>query len=326
MNLQLPPWVLGLKRPFQIGFAAACTTALLSLFLPNYYKSEARVLPVEAKSMGGGLGNLAAAAAAFGVSVPGGDGSDANFVDILNSRTLREQLLQTTFIFHARAWRFGKSRERRETLQAFLAEKNGDRALKRLNEVVGVSRDLKSKVITVSAETTSPELSQQVAQRSLQLLEAFVQQKGRTRGGAKALFAEARLEEARKERAEAEDQFRAFLNGNRNYLSSPDPAVRLRGMRLESEYKLREQLVASLAMSREQALMEEKNDIPILNVLDPANVPLEKSKPARSVMVMLVCCLATAGSWAWLNRDWIRERLLDSSEGEAGAKKQGVNA
>ncbi|HOD33021.1 MAG TPA: Wzz/FepE/Etk N-terminal domain-containing protein, partial [Holophaga sp.] len=91
----LPAWVSGLKRPFQIGFAAAVLTAVFTLFMPNYYKSEARVLPIEAKGMGGGLGNLAAAAAAFGVSVPGGDGSDANFIDILNSRTLREKLLET---------------------------------------------------------------------------------------------------------------------------------------------------------------------------------------------------------------------------------------
>ncbi len=311
MNLQLPPWVPGLKRPLQIGFAAACATALLSLFLPNYYKSEARVLPVEAKNnMGGGLGNLAAAAAAFGVSVPGGDGSDANFVDILNSRTLREQLLQTTFTFHARAWRFGKLRERREILQVFLKERNGDRALKRLAKVLVVSRDLKSKVITVGAETRSPELSQQVAQRALQLLEAFVQQKGRTRGGAKALFAEARLEEARKERAEAEDALRAFLNGNRNYLSSPDPAVRLKGMRLESEYKLREQLVASLAMSREQALMEEKNDIPILNVLDPGNLPIEKSRPSRLFNTLVSFALAVVATLLYRARmgisNWIQ--------------------
>ena len=50
-----PAWVSGLKRPLQIGLAAAVVTAAITLFLPNHYKSEARVLPIEAKGMGGGV-------------------------------------------------------------------------------------------------------------------------------------------------------------------------------------------------------------------------------------------------------------------------------
>jgi len=306
-----PAWVSGLKRPLQIGLAAAVVTAAITLFLPNHYKSQARVLPIEAKGMGGGLGNLAAAAAAFGVSVPGGDGSDANFIDILNSRTLREKLLETEFTFKERAWRFGAEQPRKETLEAYLEQSNRDRSLKALGTVLSATRDLKSKVITLGAETKSPELSQQIVRRTLELLEAFVQEKGRTRGGAKAAFAEGRLEDARKEMAQVEDDFRRFLDGNRNYLMSADPSVRLRGMRLEAELKLRQQLVTTLALSREQALMEEKNDVPILNVLDPGNLPIDKSRPARSVMVLLVFMLTTAGVAAWLHRDWIKAQLLE---------------
>src|SRR5664279_5345795 len=96
--------IASLKKPLQWALAAGLLTTLVTLFMPNYYKSEARLLPVEAKGIGGNLGGLASAAAAFGVSVPGGDSSDANFVDILNSRSLREQLLKTEFQYHARPW------------------------------------------------------------------------------------------------------------------------------------------------------------------------------------------------------------------------------
>lgn len=317
----LPAWVLGLKRPLQIGFAAAVVTAVITLFLPNHYKSEARVLPIEAKGMGGGLGNLAAAAAAFGVSVPGGDGSDANFVDILNSRSLREKLLETEFTFKERAWRFGDEQPQKETLLRYLMAANHDRGVGALRGILLVSRDLKSRVITLTAETKSPELSQQVVRRALELLEVFIQEKGRTRGGAKAAFAERRLEEARMDMAQVESDFRRFLDGNRNYLLSADPSVRLRGMRLEAELKLRQQLVTTLALSREQALMEEKNDIPILNVLDPGNLPIDKSKPVRSRLVFLAFFLVSAGAWAWFNREWVRERLPESSDDRATGQK-----
>lgn len=309
--MTIPVWVEGLKRPLQIGFLAAVVTAVVSLFMPNYYKSEARVLPVEPGGVMGNMGGLAAAAAAFGVNMPGGEGSDANFVDILNSRTLREKLLETEFTFKERAWRFGSEQPRKVTLETYLDQPNRDRSLKALAKVLSASRDLKSKVINLGAETKSPELAQKVVRRALELLEGFVQEKGRTRGGAKAAFAEGRLGDARKEMAQVEDEFRRFLDGNRNYLMSADPSVRLQGLRLEAELKLRQQLVTTLALNREQALMEEKNDIPILNVLDPGNLPIDKSRPVRSVMVLLVFTMTTAAVAAWMHRNWIKARLME---------------
>lgn len=310
-----------LKKPIIWAFAAGLLTALVTLFLPNYYRSEARLLPVESKGIGGNLGGLASAAAAFGVSVPGGDSTDANFVDVLNSRSLKEQLLRTEFQYHTRSWRFGAERLETGTLYAYVDEKNMDRAVKEVGSVVSASRDLKSKVITLSAETKSPELSQLIVQRAGKLLETFLQEKGRTRGGAKAAFAEARLAEARREMDEAEDTLRRFLEGNRNVQTSGDPSVRLKGSRLETELRLRQQLVSAIAMNREQALLEEKNDIPILNMLDPGNLPIDKSKPSRSVMVLLAMLLVGAGGWVWLNRGWVRERLL-ADDDEAGPATQ----
>jgi hypothetical protein len=113
---------------------------------------------------------------------------------------------------------------------------------------------------------------------------------------------------------EAEDVLRRVLESNRNFQTSSDPSVRLKGSRLETELRLRQQLVTSIAMNREQALLEEKNDIPILNVLDPANLPIDKSKPARSIIVILVTLLVSLGTWAWQNRGWIKERLLADDE------------
>lgn len=303
-----------LKKPLQWAFAAGVLTAGITLFMPNYYRSEARLLPVESKGLSGNLGGLASAAAAFGVSVPGGEGNDANFVDVLNSRWLKEQLLQTEFQYHARSWRFGAERAEKGTLYDYVDAKNMDRAVQELGKVLSASRDLKTKVIAISAETRSPELSQLVVQRAGKLLEVFLQEKGRTRGGAKAAYAEARLAEARREMDEAEDTLRRFLEGNRNFQTSGDPAVRLKGTRLEAELRLRQQLVTTLAMNREQALLEEKNDIPILNVLDAGNLPIEKSKPSRSVIVLLVVSLLGAGSWLWLNRAWVQARLLADDE------------
>lgn len=303
-------WKKHARRPFQVAAVAGVLTAIYTLSMPNYYKSEARILPVDGKGMGN-MGGLAAAAAAFGVGVPGGDGGDANYVDILKSRTMAEAILNKEFEFEVRTWRFGKPKKRKETLYAYLKAENTDRAVRAFSAILSASKDLKSKVLTVSAETKSPELSQQIVRLASTELEKFVQERGRTKGSEKAAFAEARLKEARVKMTEAEDDFRRFLEVNRNYQSSAEPAIRLKGARLEGEFKLKQMLVTTLSQNLEQSLMEEKNDMPILNKLDEGNLPIDKSKPARSIIVLLVSFLFASGTWAWLNREWIKEKLLE---------------
>ena len=305
--LNLLPLIM---RPVVLAVLAGVVSSAVSLTMPNYYRSEARLLPVETKATGGTFGGLANAAAAFGVGVPGGDGNDANFVDVLNSRWMREQLVNTEFQFHTRSWRFGEEKAVRKSLYVYLDAKNMDHALQGMGGLLSASRDLKSKIISISAETTSPELSQAVVQKAVKLLELFNREKGRTRGGAKAAFAEARLCDARQELDEAEDAFRRFIEAKRNYLTSGDPDVHRKGARLETELRLRQQLVASIAMNREQALLDEKNDIPILNVLDPGSLPINKSRPERSKIILVTTMLTGVVSWLWLHREWVKAKLL----------------
>lgn len=303
-----PAILPSLRIPLVLGLCVGILTAGISLFIPNQYKSEARILPADSRGASG-LAGVAAAAAAVGVTIPGQDSADAAYVDILNSRWLREKVLHTRFHFRVQSWRFGAEELRDQTLFEYLKKKNMDRAIKALKEDITISRDLKTKLLTISVETPSPELSQQVARRIVGLLDEFVVGKSQTRGGAKASFAEKRLLEARGEMAEAEEQFRRFLDGNRNYLQSAEPAVRLKGIRLENELKLRTQLVTTLAVGREQALLEEKNDMPILNVLDSGNLPIEKSAPSRASLVLAAMAVAIFGSIGWQHREGLRAFL-----------------
>ena len=302
-----------LMRPCIWSVAAGTLAGVITIFMPNHYRSEVRLLPVESKG-NNTLGGLASTAAAFGLTVPNIDGSDANFVDVVNSRWLRTQLLETEFHFHTRSWRFGAEKPQKKRLLDYLDSKNMDEGIRKIGSVLSVSRDLKSKVISITTETTSPELSYHVVQQAASLLETFNREKTQTRGGAKAAYAGARLVEGRKGMDDAEAAFCRFLEANRNYQASGDPAVRLRGTRLEAELRLRQQLVTSMTMNREQALLEEKNDIPILNVLDPGHLPIEKSKPARVMIVLQVMILVGASSWLWLNRVWVRERVYTEED------------
>ena len=306
-----------LKRPLVFGFAGAALAAVFSLMLPNSYASVVRILPVESK-MPMGLGGLASAAAAVGVNIPSNDGGDANYADILNSRWIRESLLTTRFDYTIKSWRFGPETTHSETLLDYLKAKDLDQGISRVPGILLVSRDVRSKLLTIRVETRSPQLSCLVARKTSALLETFVQGKGRTRGSYRAAFAEARLKDARGSMNYAEGELLAFLEKNRNFMTSLDPGVRLRGMRLENELKLQQQLVMTLALNHEQALMEEKNDVPILNILDEGSVPTQKSWPPRAMMVIMAFALGAVAAWSYENRKWIIGQI--SGTGENGVE------
>lgn len=294
-------------RTVRVGLAVCAITIVGSLMVPNRYKSESKILPTDARGAGG-IG--AAAAAAAGISLPGTDGPDAIYIDILNSRSLRKELLSTQFTYSFQSWYFGHRQFKTKSLYEYLNKKNSDRALNSLKGFIVVTRESKTKILTISVETVSPELSQQIIQRMTGLLNEFVVTKAQTRGHIRATFSERRLVEARKELAQAEEELRSFLDGNRNFLLSPDPSVRLKGMRLDNELKLRTQVLSTLAIGREQALLEEKNDMAILNLLDEANLPIEKSGPSRGVWVVVSTVLAILGAFGWERREWLLSKFM----------------
>ncbi len=290
----------GATRALKVGLVFAIVAVAIWYVMPREFRSEARILPADARG-GGGLGQFAGAAAAVGISIPGQESPDAAFVDILTSRWLRSALLSHSYQFRA-GWNPWKREIVRRSLLQHLGARNEDAGLSRLRNHMEVNRDFRTKLITISVTTDSPELSQGVAQEAVRLLEVFVMERTQSRGGNKARFVEQRLADARAAMQHAEKEFEAFLSVNRNYQISTDPAVRLGGARLETELKLRQQLVTSLSLSKEQSLLEEKNDMPILNVLDAANLPIESSSAGKKIYAFAGFLLGSMGYFAYICR------------------------
>lgn len=259
--------------------------SLCSLFIPNQYTSTARVLPRDPKNSSG-LNSLAAAAAAFGIGAGVGEDMSASYVDILKSRWVSERLLTLTCDYSLRFWYFGKSKTKRGTLQEYLGAADLDRGDQRIKDVLEIQRDTKSGLITIMATTSSPELSQAVARETVRLLEEFIFSHSQSQASAKADFARGRHRELLEDIAIAEEYFRRFLIINRNYQQSNDPTIRLEGARLEADLNLKRQVATNLALAREQAVLDQKDNTPVLVVLDQGHLPIEKSRPSRALMVV----------------------------------------
>jgi hypothetical protein len=300
-----------LGRPLRHACLAGLAAAGVAVLLPNAYRSEARILS--------DAGHAAGSPQRTGVWAPTAppetptsreDGPTVIYADILRSRRMAEQLLLREYAYGRRPWRFARRRAVRGTLLGYLGATNVDRGIGRLRSILGVQRDPKSGLLTISAETTSPELSMQVVRQAAENLKDFLVEISQAAGQNKARFTQGRLEEVRDKYQELGRQFERFQDTNRNWETSPAPNVRFRGAQLKEGLDLWKQVVMNLTLNHEQALLEAQNDTQTLLLMDPGNLPLEKSRPARAFIVFTVASLVGVGSWAVQNRTALINRIL----------------
>lgn len=302
----------GLRGPLRHSFVLAATTALILVFVPNRYTSEAQILPKDLNS-GGLLNNLMATAAALGVNVGGAQGDDsASYVDILNSRKVAETVLAKKYDFGVRPLFFLSPRPKSMSMYDYLDEDNRDLAAEKFQKrLMSVDRDLKSGLITVRVTTDSADLSKEALDTAVNELESFIQASTQRNGKANAEFSQSRLDEAISAATASEAKLEQFADAHRNYALSPDPEVRITGLRLEADLALRRQVVATLTLTLQQAMLDAKNDTPVLNILDRPNLPIQKSSPSRGMWTVFAFILGLFGSLAWRERRPIQAFLLE---------------
>lgn len=302
----------GLRGPVLRSLVLSAVTALVLVFVPNHYTSEAQILPKDLNS-GGLLNNLMATAAALGVNVGGAQGDDsASYVDILNSRKVADTVLGEKYEFGMRPLFFLAPRRKSMSLYDYLDEDNRDLAVEKFQKrLMSVDRDLKSGLITVRVTTNSADLSKQALDVAVNELESFIQASTQRNGKANAEFSQGRLDEAIAAATASEVKLEQFASDHRNYALSPDPEVRITGLRLEADLALRRQVVATLTLTLQQAMLDAKNDTPVLNILDRPSLPIQKSSPSRGIWTIFAFVLGLLGSLAWRERGGIRAFLLE---------------
>ena len=258
------------------GIAVAIITAAISLFLPKYYKSEAKLLPNAVGPNTSSLFQLASSAGFGELLSAGGLASSENpvltYPEILLSATVLVRTLSspypqgtTSTVLDALHVRGGSLRQRM------------DNGVRRMREIVGVRANPRSSLIVVSAVTPDSVMSAYIVQQMLSELNRFNLESRSSKGRATREFIAARLEEARQEMAVAEGALVAFRQANLRIGNSPQ--LLLEQMRLERESTVRTELYQLLSRQYELARIEEKRDTPTFSVIDQARPPVRKHTP-----------------------------------------------
>ncbi|WP_016777076.1 Wzz/FepE/Etk N-terminal domain-containing protein [Anaerophaga thermohalophila] len=151
-------------------------------------------------------------------------------------------------------------------------------------EKVTVEVDDETGLATISAEMEEPLLAAQVAQETVELLQKYIIAYKTRQARNNLEFIEARYKEKKAEFEEARAAFFNYRDRNRNIIQE---RTDMRYQELSDAYNLASQVYQSLAEQLEKAEIAVKQDTPAFSIIEPVKVPLEKSAPKRSLILVV---------------------------------------
>ncbi len=110
-------------------------------------------------------------------------------------------------------------------------------------------------------------------------------------------FVEQSYEDAKKDFIEKQTNLAAFVDANRGLASA---MARATEERLRNEYNIAFTVYNELAKQREQAQLAVRKTTPVLTVVNPVVVPVEKSAPRRGIILVVFVFLGLIIAIGWV--------------------------
>ncbi len=247
------------KRILILTFCAAILSVGYALMLPKIYTGTAKILPPQQSQSGTSallsqLGGLAGAAA--GIKNP-----NDMYVGMLNSRTVMDRLIQ------------------RFNLQKTYDKDTLTDTRKKLDDDSNIATG-KDGIITVDVDNEDPKLAAALANAFVEEMDRLMQKLAVTEAAQRRMFFEKQLKEAKDKLTDAEVVLDKTLRTSLQYMD----ALR--------ELKYREAVYEIDVKQYEAAKLDEAKDSALIQVLDKAIEPEKRSKPKRTLIVILATLVA----------------------------------
>jgi hypothetical protein len=159
---------------------------------------------------------------------------------------------------------------------------------KRLENQVSIQFFEKEGFVSIGFVMPEPVMAAQMAKYAEELLQKEVIEYKIQNAREQLKYTESRFEEKKEEFEIIQNKLASFRDRNQN-LSSALVLNQLE--KLESEYNFAFNIYTELAKQLEQAKLQVSQDTPIFSVIQPVTVPLEKSAPKRSLIVIVFSLL-----------------------------------
>ena len=301
------------------GVVGLLIGALYAFSKPNLFKVEVKVMP---ELQNRGVGGFGAASAFAGLGIDNTNTSDAIrpdlypnvlqsipfAMDMLNQQvyskklgtktTLQEFINRTSTIsFLDKIFGFftikdDDDKEDKPDLnnssEAIQLTKEQYGLVKAVQGSVVSAYDKKTGILTITATEPDPMVAASVAQLSLNYLTNYIIAYRTDKARKRVIFLSQRVREAKQRYQTAEYALSNYRDRNRSlYLNT----AKLDEQRLQADYLLEQSVYNDLAKQLEQAKIKVQEDTPTFKTLEPPTVPLRKSGPKRT-MIMLGCIVA----------------------------------
>ena len=281
----------------RVAVVSVAVVALVTLMLPRTYTVEVSIVPVTPAAAGGRVAGLAAQFGLGALGMAAGQSPDF-YASYLQSREIHRQVLAepTDYKAPARWWSGSASPSYAGTVLGGLgvnepdSSRASEQGIERLAGLISVKVDRLAGTVLLKASTHSAEFSKDIAEAYLRLLMEFNNIQRQTQASAERSFVGDRLVTATAELRGAEVQFRAFLERNRTWHTSP--ALVIEHDRLRREVDLKQSIVSTLSQSYEQARIDEVRDTPALLVVQSPHLP---GVPDRRGLLLKLLGAAAAG-------------------------------
>ena len=299
-------WVIG---------GTVVVAALAAVLLPPVYQAHASFVTAGstnskmASALSGNGAGLQGLASQLGVS-PGGDPSESpNFyVRLIESEELKRRLLRSRF----QDPRGQTARDSATLLEIFRprssnAQRRMELGIKKLNQSISTDFDLKTNLVQLTVDAQWSQLAAAIANRTIELVDAFNHEQRISRARSKRVFVQNRLDSANLELRNAEERQRFFYDQNRQWRMSPQ--LVFEEGRLRRNVDVATDLFLTLQRQFETARLDEFNDAAVITVVDPAVPPWKAQWPrywilfASSLFVGGLLGIMAAGS-ATILADW----------------------
>jgi uncharacterized protein involved in exopolysaccharide biosynthesis len=240
---------------------------VVALLRPLRYTTVTAFMPEGQRTSG-----VSSLAAQFGVNVANTDGlsSPQFYPELVRSPQFLGAVVDSTYT--------DASSPTKRSLIDIYGIAGADARVKRAGAVeklagnITVSVAPRTGIVTIGVTADRPELAQEIAARILSEITRFNQYTRQSRAAAEKRFVERRLSEVRDSLRIAEDRLERFLQGNRDFKTSP--TIAFQHARLERAVESQQVLLATLAPSYEQAKIEEVRDTPVLTLLRRPEAPV----------------------------------------------------
>lgn len=252
------------RRRLVIGMATVgiCCGVIWWALTPRTWTANARFVPQVRR--GAQSQPLNAITAQLGISVPSGDAMNSPqfYADLVLSREVLRAVL---------AGRVAVSGEDSVALLTLVQRWkkpsiSQDDALQYLADAVGSAVAPRTGVVSVTVTLRDRKAAVSGLNAILAELDRYNRDRRRSQSTAERRFTEERLVEARQDLRDAEDRLQAFLQRNREVVSSAN--ARFDRDRLDRDLMEKQSIYSSMSQANQQSRIEEVRDTPLLTIVE----------------------------------------------------------